>query len=46
MQQNSPQETPKSDARAKLKELKELFEDGLISEEEFTAAKAKIIADL
>lgn len=35
--------TPKDDIRTKLKDLKELFEDDLITEEEFTAKKKELL---
>jgi len=43
--QNSSQESQpaKVDVRSKLKELKELFEDDLISEEEFQAKKKELL---
>ncbi len=47
-QPSQPEETPKAkvDVRAKLKELKELFEDDLISEEEFQAKKQQLLDQL
>lgn len=37
---------PKTDVRGKLKELKELFEDGLIDEEEYKAKKEELLNKL
>ncbi|WP_298476903.1 SPFH domain-containing protein [uncultured Maribacter sp.] len=42
-QENQPSET---DVRAKLKELKELFEDELISEEEFKVKKQELLSKM
>ncbi len=47
MNQPSEQSTsPQTDVRSKLKELKELFEDDLISEEEFLAKKQQLLDQL
>lgn len=42
----SPQEVSKNDIKAKLKELKELFEEELISEEEFQTKKKQLLEQL
>jgi membrane protease subunit (stomatin/prohibitin family) len=45
MQQQQPQQAapPQEDPMAKLKELGELHQNGVLTDEEFSAAKAKII---
>ncbi|AIY12000.1 SPFH domain-containing protein [Cellulophaga baltica] len=42
----APQEAPKNNIKIKLKELKELFEEDLISEEEFQAKKQQLLDQL
>lgn len=45
-QQQNQQATPQTDVRSKLKELKELFEDDLISEEEYNSKKTELLKQL
>ncbi|MFI8605953.1 SPFH domain-containing protein [Cellulophaga baltica] len=42
----APQEAPKNNIKIKLKELKELFEEDLISEEEFQAKRQQLLDQL
>lgn len=42
----SPNSVPASDSRSKLKELKELYEEGLLDEEEYKVAKANILKNM
>ena len=40
-----PEQEPETDMVAKLEELGELHASGVLTDEEFTAAKAKLLAD-